>query len=58
MFVGVNADGLVDARYDDKSAEDLMEHFPDTVLHKVPDENGEIGRGIYKYNLMGRPYGG
>jgi len=32
MFVGVDDDGLVVARYDDKSAEELMEHIPDVVL--------------------------
>ena len=45
MFVGV--DGVNDTRYEDKSAEKLMEHVPGIVLHKVPDDIGEIGRGIY-----------
>ena len=48
MFVGLDDDGVVDTRYEDKSAEDLMKHVPGIVLHKVPDEIGEIGRGIYK----------
>ena len=26
-----------------------MKSVPDVVLHKVPDELGDIGRGIYKY---------
>ena len=52
MFVGVDADGLVYARYDDKNAEELMEHIPDVILHKVPDDIGEIGRGIYKYMVV------
>jgi hypothetical protein len=52
MFVGVDADGLVYARYDDKNAEELMEHIPDVILHKVPDDIGEIGRGIYKYKVV------
>ena len=52
MFVGVDADGLVYARYDDKNAEELMEHIPDVILHKVPDDIGEIGRGIYKYKVL------
>ena len=25
---------------------------PDVVLHKVPDELGDIGRGIYKYKMV------
>jgi hypothetical protein len=52
MFVGVDDDGLVVARYDDKSAEELIKNIPDVVLHKVPDEIGEIGRGIYKYKVV------
>ena len=52
MFVGVDADGLVYARYDDKNAEELMEHIPDVILHKVSDDIGEIGRGIYKYKVV------
>ena len=52
MFVGVDADGLVYARYDDKNAEELMEHIPDVILHKVSDDIGEIGRGIYKYMVV------
>ena len=52
MFVGVDAEGLVYARYDDKNAEELMEHIPDVILHKVPDDIGEIGRGIYKYKVV------
>ena len=52
MFVGVDDDGVVDTRYEDKSAEELMKHVPDVVLHKVPDEIGEIGRGIYKYKVV------
>ena len=52
MFVGVDDDGLVVARYDDKSAEELMEHIPDVVLHKVSGEIGEVGRSIYKYKVV------
>jgi len=52
MFVGVDDDGLVVARYDDKSAEELMEHIPDVVLQKVPGEIGEVGRSIYKYKVV------
>ena len=52
MFVGVDADGLVYARYDDKNAEELIEHIPDVILHKVPDDIEEIGRGIYKYKVV------
>ena len=52
MFVGVDDDGLVVARYDDKSAEELMEHIPDVVLHKVPGEIGEVGRSIYKDKVV------
>ena len=52
MFVGLDDDGVVDTRYEDKSAEELMKHVPDVVLHKVPDEIGEIGKGIYKYKVV------
>ena len=52
MFVGLDDDGVVDTRYEDKSAEDLMKHVPCVVLHKVQDEIGEIGRGIYKYKVV------
>ena len=52
MFVGVDDDGLVATRYDDEKAEFLMKHVPEVVLLKVPDENGEIGRGIYKYKVV------
>ena len=30
----------------------LMKSVPDVVLHKVPDELGDIGRGIYKYKVV------
>ena len=52
MYVGVNKDGEVDTRYEDTSAEMLMKSVPDVVLHKVPDELGDIGRGIYKYKMV------
>jgi hypothetical protein len=52
MFVGVDDDGVVDTWYQDKSAEEWMKHVPDVVLHKVPDDIGEIGRGIYKYKVV------
>ena len=52
MFVGLDDDGVVDTRYEDERAEDLMKHVPGIVLHKVPDEIGEIGRGIYKYKVV------
>ena len=52
MFVGVDDDGLVATRYDDEKAEFLMKHVPEVVLYKVPDEIGEIGRGIYKYKVV------
>ena len=52
MYVGVNEDGDVDTRYEDKSAEELMKAIEDIVLHKVPDELGDIGRGIYKYKVV------
>jgi hypothetical protein len=29
-----------------------MNIVPDVVLHKVPDELGDIGRGIYKYKMV------
>ena len=38
--------------YDDKSAESVMKHVPEVVLLKVPNEIGEIGRGIYKYKVV------
>ena len=52
MYVGVDDDGLVATRYDDEKAEFLMKHVPDVVLHKVPDELGDVGRGIYKYKMV------
>ena len=52
MYVGVNEDGDVDTRYEDTSAEMLMNSVPDVVLHKVPDGLGDIGRGIYKYKVV------
>jgi hypothetical protein len=52
MFVGVDDGGLVTTRYDDEKAELLMKHVPDVVLHKVSDEIGEIGKGIYKYKVV------
>ena len=52
MYVGVDDDGLVVARYDDTSAEELIKAIEDAVLHKVPDELGDIGRGIYKYKVV------
>ena len=52
MYVGVNEDGDVDTRYENTSAEMLMNSVPDVVLHKVPDELGDIGRGIYKYKVV------
>mmetsp|Transcript_7524 Transcript_7524/g.31324 ORF Transcript_7524/g.31324 Transcript_7524/m.31324 type:complete len:150 (+) Transcript_7524:1590-2039(+) len=52
MHAGVDDDGLVVASYDDKSAEELMKAIEDVVLHKVPDELGDIGRGIYKYKMV------
>ena len=52
MYVGVSDDGLVVARYDDKSAEELLKAIEDIVLHKVPDELGDVGRGIYKYKVV------
>ena len=39
-------------KYEDTSAETLLKHFPDVVLHKVPDELKGIGRGIYKYKMV------
>ena len=52
MYVTVGDDGLVVARYDDKSAEELLKAIEDIVLHKVPDELGDVGRGIYKYKVV------
>ena len=52
MYVGVDDDGLLDTRYDDESTESLMKRVPEVVLLKVPDEIGEIGRGIYKYKVV------
>ena len=52
MFVGIDDGGLVIARYEDKSAEELIKNIPDVIIHRVPDEIGEIGRGIYKYKVV------
>ena len=52
MYVGLDENGGVDTRYEDTSAEMLMKSVPDVVLHKVPDELGDFGRGIYKYKMV------
>ena len=52
MFVGIDDGGHVIARYEDKSAEELTKNIPDVIIHRVPDEIGEIGRGIYKYKVV------
>ncbi len=52
MYVGLDENGGVDTRYEDTSAEMLMKSVPDVVLHKVPDELGDVGRGIYKYKMV------
>jgi hypothetical protein len=52
MYVGLDTDGGVGTRYEDTSAEMLMKSVPEVVLHKVPDELGDIGRGIYKYKMV------
>ena len=52
MYVGLDENGWVDTRYEDTSAEMLMKSVPEVVLHKVPDDLGDIGRGIYKYKMV------
>jgi hypothetical protein len=52
MYVGLDENGGVDTRCDDRDAEALMKHAPEVVLHKVPDELGDVGRGIYKYKMV------
>ena len=52
MYVKVEDDGIISKRCDDRDAEALMKHAPEVVLHKVPDELGDIGRGIYKYKMV------
>ena len=52
MYVGLDENGWVDTRYEDTIAEMLMKSVPDVVLHKVPDELGDVGRGIYKYKVV------
>ena len=52
MYVKVEDDRVISKRCDDRDAEALMKHVPDVVLHKVPDELGDIGRGIYKYKVV------
>ena len=42
MYVGLDENGWVDTRYEDTSAEMLMNSVPDVVLHKVPDELGDV----------------
>lgn len=37
IYVGVDAEGGVEARYEDTSAETLIKHVPESMLHKVPD---------------------
>ena len=52
MYVKVEDDGVISKRCDDRDAEALMKHAPDVVLHKVPDELGDVGRGIYEYKIV------
>ena len=52
MYVGLDENGGVDTRYKDTNAEMLMKSVPEVALHKVPDELGDIGRGIYKYKMV------
>jgi len=52
MYVKVEDGGIISKRCDDRDAEALMKHAPDVVLHKVPDELGDVGRGIYKYKMV------
>ena len=52
MYVGLDENGGVDTRYEDTNAEMLMKSVPEVALHKVPDELGDIGRGIYKYKMV------
>ena len=52
MYVGVDDGGLVATRYDDESDDSLMNNVPEVVLLKVPDEIGDIGRGIYKFKVV------
>ena len=52
MFVSVDDDGLIATRYDDEKREFLMKRVPEVTLLNVPDEIGEIGRGIYKYKVV------
>ena len=52
MYVGLDENGRVDTRYEDTSAEMLMKSVHGVVLHKVPDELGDVGRGIYKYKVV------
>ena len=42
----------VDTRYEDTSAEMFVKTVPDAMLHKVPNELGDIDRGIYKYKMV------
>ena len=52
MYVKVEDDGEISKRCDDRDAEALMKHAPEVVLHKVPDELGDIGRGIYNASSL------
>lgn len=52
MYVGIDDKGNIDGRYDDKNAKIVIEHFPEVVLYKVPDELAGIERGIYKYKVI------
>jgi len=56
MHVKVEDDGVISKRCDDRDAEALMKRVPDVVLHQVPDELGNIGRGIYKYKVVDRAF--
>lgn len=52
MYVGIDEDGMIIARYEDENAQEVLKVFQDAVIIKVPDEIGEIGRGIYKYKVV------
>ena len=53
MYIAVDDEENVEDTYEDENAKVVMEHGRDEiVLHKVPDDLADIGRGIYKYKML------
>ena len=53
MYVSIDVEGNIDGRFEDENAKVVLD-YPEIliVLHKVPDDLADIGRGIYKYKVI------